>query len=83
MITWEWMVTKEPRLQGLLDLCKAVNNPDAAFDHWFGPTGLKREMCALVGMERRDLGHPDLFTSDAYDIAYDRLLGLLERGEAA
>ena len=83
MITWEWLVEQEPELQLLLDRCKQFKNPELAFDVWFGPNGVKREMCALVGMERRKPGHPDLFGSEAYDIAYYRLLGILERGVAA
>lgn len=83
MITWEWLIEQEPELQRLLERCERFKNPEMAFDVWFGSAGLKREMCALVGMERRKQGHPDLFGSEAYDIAYDRLLGVLERGVAA
>jgi hypothetical protein len=47
--------------------------------HGRAGTGLKKEVCRLVGYTREEK-HPVLSTSEAYDVAYDTILSAL-RGD--
>ena len=79
--TWEWLVEQEPQLGLLLEHCKHHANPETAYDYWYGNgglSGIKHRMYRIVGGGRLNpLGHPDLYSSDAYDLAYQTLLGAL------
>lgn len=81
-ITWEWLVEREPALKNLEDRCKRLANPHKAHRNWYGGRGglrIRSEVIALVGHGRGNpTGHPNLYGSDAYDLAYDRLLKTLE-----
>lgn len=81
-VTWEWLVEHEPGLKGLEDRCRRLANPHKAYKNWYGGPGggrIRYEVAALVGYGRANpQGHPNLYGPDAYDVAYQRLLGTLE-----
>ena len=52
-----------------------VNNPDyCAHEHWYGKNGYRGRVAEFVGWES---GVPGLKTSEAYDVCYDHLYGML------
>lgn len=80
--TWDWLVEQEPALGALMERCRRLANPSKALAHWYGRgqrSGIRHEVDRLVGWGRANPhGHPDLYGSDAYDVAYSALLGALE-----
>ncbi len=77
--TWGELVRLEPRLRVLQRDVKAVDGSDPHFCAnrvWYARGGFKERLCCLVGWEaERD--DPVLRSSEAYDVAYDRLYNLL------
>lgn len=81
--TWAWLVEQEPALGRLMERCQRLAHPQKAYSNWYGKgnrSGIRHAMAELVGGGRlKREGHPDLYGSDAYDVAYQALLGALER----
>lgn len=74
-MTWEDLIELEPKLLTLYNRALEIRKRRpgvGALDLWIGPrSGMKDEMTALVGWGRRD--NPRLATSEAYDLAYDKI----------
>ncbi len=75
-VTWEVLITLEPRLLELHDRANALRRRKRRFnalDVWYGRGryGMKDELTALVGYRRKDI--PELGTNAAYDLAYDKI----------
>lgn len=90
-VSWDRLCELEPRLQPFADALTAWaglaagRRPFCANEVWLGhgrPTSFRDAVAALVGWDRADR-HPDpaadrvLRSSDAYDLACDRLYDLL------
>lgn len=75
-MTWELMVSIEPRLQALYEKAKAYHKAArndknfCANRVWYGRDGLKAELLKLVGWEAEV---PTLNIGTAYDIAYKKI----------
>jgi hypothetical protein len=84
-LTWNTLVELEPRLPQLYHRAKAIKDHRrtksfCANQVWYGTAysgSLKDRLCVLVGWERLGSGDPRLKTSEAYDLAYDKLYDVL------
>jgi hypothetical protein len=89
-LTWDRLVALEPALKGLALRVRAERDrvhpdqPYCANAAWYGydadGRGIRTEMSDLVGMWRTvwtPAERCDLFTSEAYDVAYRHLYSLL------
>ncbi|MDE3073880.1 MAG: hypothetical protein KGJ86_00500 [Chloroflexota bacterium] len=83
---WGRLVALEPRLQDLYQEARAYRRPQdtpwCGLAFWYGDGpyrghGLKARMCALVGFGAPKSAPPELRTSAAYDVAYQKLLDAL------
>jgi len=74
-MTWEQMVTIEPRLLTLYKKAKSYKPTEGFCAHqvWYGHYGLKSQMFKLVGFCATGI----LGTPEAYDIAYDKIYNAL------
>ena len=80
-ITWSMLVDLEPRLRDLLSNARAVkDDPSApsfcANEIWYRKNGLRDQLCELVGWSARKKDSL-LQSSDAYDLAYDKIYNAL------
>jgi hypothetical protein len=76
-ITWQQIVRAEPRLIVLLQEAKSVDDTDPHFcanEVWYAQGGLRDRLTELVGWGAQN---PVLRTSEAYDVAYNKVYGAL------
>lgn len=76
MITWERLTELEPRLLRLYQRALAYRQngqPFDAFDIWYGCERMGDEFDELVGWSRKK-DSAELGTSEAYDMAFDKIL---------
>lgn len=78
-LSWENIAELEPRVQELLDEIRAERPNDGNYlCIW---NRYKDRMYELVGWERETMLHPELQSSAAYNIVYDKLLHTLRDPE--
>lgn len=73
---WGDLIKLEPRLTGLLGKIHRVSrreNECCCDDLWFGFSGFKRELVKLAGWSAERWYIPELNTSRAYEVAYEKL----------
>lgn len=77
-MSWKKIIEIEPRLQELYEKARKLSKrKDKDIDRiWGGFTGLKSELCRLVGYDM-DVYNEVLCTSEAYEIAYRKIYNAL------
>jgi hypothetical protein len=75
-LTWERIADLEPEVLKLLDEIKAENPREHNYFRIWGK--YKQRFCELVGWDRTATANPELCSSAAYDIVYDKLLHSLK-----
>jgi hypothetical protein len=85
MISWEDLVTTEPRLADVekavrTEAREALVNPYWSFSAYWSYT-LRPAIKTLVGWDRDPNTHPELATEEAWHTAISHLIGLLPEGE--
>jgi hypothetical protein len=76
-LTWQELVKREPRLRDLLREARAVDDSDPHFcanEVWY--RHFKPALCELVGWDAR-VQDGVVNSSEAYDIAYDKIYNAL------
>jgi hypothetical protein len=79
-ITWEQIVELEPMLLTLYSAARRADKGGESFCTayaWYGEFGFKEQMLPLVGHEREEDEPEILNLSEAYDIAYNKILSAL------
>jgi hypothetical protein len=76
--TWAKLVKSESRLLDLLQEAKATKDDKSklsfcAHDYWYREDGLRDRLYCLVGWEAEKWYVSELRTSEAFDIAYDKI----------
>lgn len=80
-MTWDKLIELEPRLKALLEKAQGYHKATAndkyfcANHVWYRK--LKPELVELVGNYREKEGDPFLYTSEAYDLAYQTVYDAL------
>lgn len=85
MISWEELVTTEPRLADVeqavrAEAHEALTNPRWSFSAYWSYT-LRPAIRTLVGWDREPGTHPELATEEAWHTAISHLIGLLPATE--
>lgn len=82
-LTWKKLVELQPPLEGLLNAAKAIKDDKSksyfcANEIWY-EMGFKEVLRNLVGNEitTRIYGMEIIYTSEAYDLAYDKIYNTL------
>lgn len=76
-LKWDDLVAAEPKLHDMeAEAWRAWRSGKPALIAWYTDE-LRYRLPDLVGWDRK--GHPVLGSEEAYDVAYDHLLGIVER----
>jgi hypothetical protein len=78
-LTWERIAQREPKVLGLLKEIKAERPREGNYLRIWGR--YKQGLSELVGWDREAATHPELRSSAAYNVVYDKLLNSLRDPE--